>query len=141
MNSASSDVVEWRERDSAEECDVNPGEIAVGAGEVVELSLLADPEDAVGHDAHQENDEARGEFDQGAPEIVLGVDGFGGGDAEVEDEQGHGDGEEAVAEGGEAFDTLSGNAVVEGVHRKEFSGWWENYQELGATGRGRLKLG
>ena len=72
---------------------------------------------------------------------MLGVNGGGGGYAEVEDEQGHGDGEEAVAEGGEAFDTLSGNAVVEGVHRKEFSGWWENYQELGATGRGRLKLG
>jgi len=98
---------------------VDPGEIAVGAGEVVELGLLADPENAVGHDAHEEDDEARGERDQGVPEIVLGVDGFGGGDAQVEDEQGHGDGEEAVAEGGNAFDTLSGNAVVEGVHRKE----------------------
>jgi len=40
------------------------------------------------------------------------VDGCGGGDAQVEDEQGHGDGEEAVAEGGDAFDTLPGNAVV-----------------------------
>ena len=98
---------------------MNPGEIAVGAGEVVELGLLADPENAVGHDAHQENDEARGERDEGVPEIVLGVDGFGGGDAQVEDEQGHGDGEEAVTEGGDAFDTLSGNAVVEGMHRKE----------------------
>jgi hypothetical protein len=113
---------EGRERDGAEECDVNPGEVAVGAGEVVELGLLADSEDAVGHDAHQEYDEARGEGEQGVPEIVLGVDGFGGGDPQVEDEQGHGDGEEAVAEGGDAFDTLSGNAVVEGVHRKEFNG-------------------
>jgi len=41
-----------RERDGAEECDVNPGEIAVGAGEVVELGLLAYPENPVGHDAH-----------------------------------------------------------------------------------------
>ena len=41
------------------ESDVNPGQIAVGAGEVVELSLLADPEDAEGHDAHQEDYEAR----------------------------------------------------------------------------------
>jgi len=101
---------------------LNPGEIAVGASEVVELGLLADPEDAVGHDAHQEYDKAWGERDQGVPEIVLGMDSFGGGDAEVEHEQGHGDREEAVTECGEAFDALSGNAVVQGVHRKEFSG-------------------
>ena len=41
------------EADGAEEGDVNPGKIAVGAGEIVELSLLADPEDAIGHYAHQ----------------------------------------------------------------------------------------
>jgi hypothetical protein len=28
---------------------VNPGEIAIGAGEVIQLRLLADPEDAEGH--------------------------------------------------------------------------------------------
>ena len=44
------------------------------------------------------------------------------GDAEIENEKSHGDGEDAVAECGEAFDALSGNTVVEGVHRKEFSG-------------------
>ena len=48
-------------------------------GEVVELGLLADPEDAVGHDAHEEDDEARREDDERAAEIVLGVDGLGGG--------------------------------------------------------------
>jgi hypothetical protein len=56
-----------------------------------------------------------------AAEIVLGVDGFGGGDAEVEDEQRHGDGEDAVAEGGDAFHALTGNTVVEGVHPTKFS--------------------
>ena len=56
------------------------------------------------------------------PEIALGVNGFGGRDAEVEYEQGHGNGEDAVAKGSEALDALSGNTVVEGVHRKEFSG-------------------
>ncbi len=50
---------ERRETDGAEEADVDPGEIAVGAGEVVELGLLADPEDAVGHDAHEKDDYAR----------------------------------------------------------------------------------
>ena len=51
-----------------------------------------------------------------AAEVVLGVDSFGGGDAKIEDEQGHGDGEDAVAEGGDAFDALTCNAVVEGGH-------------------------
>ena len=40
---------------------MNPGEVAVGAGEVVELSLLADPENSVGHDAHKEDEQARRE--------------------------------------------------------------------------------
>jgi hypothetical protein len=31
---------------------VNPGEIAVGAGKMIELRLLADPEDAKRHHAH-----------------------------------------------------------------------------------------
>jgi len=100
---------------------VNPCEVAVGAGEVVELSLLADPEDAEGHDAHEEDDEARCECEEDLAEVVLGVNSFGGGDAEVENEQGHGHGEDAVAEGGEAFDVLTGNAVVERVHQREFS--------------------
>ncbi len=100
---------------------MDPGEIAVGAGEVVELSLLADPEDAVGHDAHEEDEQARSECDEGAAKVVLGVDSFGGGDTEVEDEEGHGDGEDAVAEGSDAVDILTGNAVVEGAHPREFS--------------------
>jgi hypothetical protein len=49
------------------------------------------------------------------------VDGFASGNVEIENEQSHGDGEDAVAKCGEAFDTLSGNTVVEGVHRREFS--------------------
>ncbi len=116
---------EWSEADGAEEADVDPGEIAVGAGEVVELSLLADPEDAVGHDAHEEDEQARGECDERAAKVGFGVNGFGGGDAEVEDEQGHGDGEDAVTEGGDAVDALTGNTVVERVHPREFSiGVW-----------------
>lgn len=110
---------EWSERNGAEEGDVNPGEIAVGASEIVYLSLLADPEDAVGHDAHEKDDEARRKDDERAAEVVLGVDGLGGGDAEVENEQGHGDGEDAVAESGDALDVLTGNTVVERVHPKE----------------------
>jgi hypothetical protein len=110
-----------READGAEKTDVNPCQIAVGAGEVVELGLLADPEDAVGHDAHQEDEQARGECDERAAKVVLGVDGFGRGDTKVETEQGHGDGEDAVAERRDALDALTGNTVVERVHPRESS--------------------
>jgi len=47
------------------------------------------------------------------------VDGFCGGDAKVEDKQGHGNGKDTVTESGEAFDALSGNTVVERAHRNE----------------------
>jgi hypothetical protein len=63
---------------------VHPGKVTIGASEVVELGLLADLEDAVGHDAHEEDNEARGKRDEDAAEIVLGVDGFGGWHAEIE---------------------------------------------------------
>lgn len=64
------------------------------------------------------------------PEIALGVDGIGGGNAKIEDEEGHGYGENAVVEGGEALDVLSGNAVLEGRHRREFTGISESSKEI-----------
>ncbi|HEY6369787.1 MAG TPA: hypothetical protein VIX37_04355 [Candidatus Sulfotelmatobacter sp.] len=45
------------------------------------------------------------------PELALGVNGFAARDAKIEYEKRHGDGEDAIAEGGQAFDALSGNAV------------------------------
>ena len=123
----------WRETDGAEEADVDPGEIAVGAREVVELGLLADPEDAIGHDAHEEYEQARRERDQQAAKVVFRVNSFGGGDAEVEDQERHSDGEDAVAEGGDALHTLTCNAVVQGVHPREFSigiGVWREVRWL-----------
>ncbi len=35
--------------------------------------------------------------DEGVAEVLFGVNGFGGGDAEIEDQQGHGYSEDAVA--------------------------------------------
>ena len=49
------------------------------------------------------------------------MNGSGSGDAEVEDKQRHGDGEDAVAERGDAFYALTGNTVVGGVHLTKFS--------------------
>jgi hypothetical protein len=40
-------VVNGVRETGADEGDVNPGQIAAGAGKLIELSLLPDPEDAV----------------------------------------------------------------------------------------------
>lgn len=109
---------------------MNPGEVSVGAGDVVELRLLADPENAVGHDAHQKNQNSRREHDQVLPEIALGVDSFGGRDPEIEHEQRHGYGEDAVAERGEALHAFSCNLVVQRVHRRESSGLQSSEQNF-----------
>ena len=100
---------------------MDPDEIAVGAGEVVELSLLPDPENAVGHDAHEKDDEARRKGDEDTAKVVLGVNGFRRWHAKVEDKQGHRHGEDAVAEGCEAVHVLTCNTIVERMHPKEFS--------------------
>ena len=48
--------------------------------------------------------------------FALAVDLRGRGDVEVEYEQGHGDGEDAVTERGEAVEVAALDAVVEGGH-------------------------
>ena len=46
------------------------------------------------------------------------MDGVAGEDVEIEHEESHGHGNDAVTQGGEALDALSGNTVVQRVHRK-----------------------
>lgn|ERR1035437_2178041 len=46
-----------RDRNHEQEGDVNPGKTPVGTGEMVELSLLADPKNAEGHKAHHVHEE------------------------------------------------------------------------------------
>lgn len=111
---------------------MNPGQIAVGAGKVIELRLLSDPENAVGHHAHQKNDEARQERNQRMPEIALGMNGFAGGHTQIENEQGHRYREDSVAQRCKAFYALSGNTVVEGWHRMKFNGLWKQGQNRDA---------
>lgn len=91
---------------------MHPCKAAVGAGEVVELRLLADPENAESEEAHHVHDQWRSERDQRVQEVAFGVDRFRGGDAEVEDEQRHGHAEDAVAESGQALEALAGDLVV-----------------------------
>ena len=85
-----------------------------------ELRFLANPENAEGDKAHKIREQARREEEDGVPEIAFAVNGFGGGDAEVENEQSHRKGENSVAESGETLDTASGVAIVIG-HGAQFS--------------------
>ena len=54
------------------------------------------------------------------PQIALGVNAIIGEHAKIEDEQRHGDGKDAIAER-DTSNALSGNRVVEGLHRKKSS--------------------
>src|SRR5579872_2726279 len=100
---------------------MNPREIAVCAGKLVELRLLAHPENAIGHDAHQIHDEPRRERHQRVPQVVLGMNRFRRRNAQIEHQQRHGNGENSVTQRGETFDALSGNTVVERRHTTKSS--------------------
>jgi hypothetical protein len=55
------------------------------------------------------------------PQAAFGVDALACRHMEVQHQQGHGDGENTVAERGETLHILTGNTVVKRVHLKEFS--------------------
>jgi len=57
------------------------------------------------------------EGQQKMPKIALAVNRAGRGNTQVENQQRHGHGEDAVAQRSEPFDALACNAVVEGQHR------------------------
>jgi len=111
----------WGGGHTAQERNVDPDKIAVRAGEVVELSLLPNPENAISHNAHEKNNEARRERNEDTAKVVLGVNGLGRGDAKVEYEQSHRHGKDAVTQGSQTVDVLTCNTVVERMHPKEFS--------------------
>ena len=46
------------------------------------------------------------------PQVVLTVNDVGSGYPEIEHQQGHGDGENAIAQGGESFHVLARDFVV-----------------------------
>ena len=88
----------------------------VAALKFVELHLLAGPEDAQRQKAHQPCDNLRHHRGEGVPEIFFTVDSIARGAVQFEDKQGHGDGEDAVAEGCETLDFLGCELVVRDSH-------------------------
>ena len=57
---------ERHEGDGEEEAEVDPGEVAGAVADVVELGLLAGPEDAQGEEAHEVGDPLGAEGAEGA---------------------------------------------------------------------------
>jgi hypothetical protein len=72
-------------------------EVAIGALEVVELGLLASPENAESEEAHEVGNELGSEGQQGAVKLVFAVHCVAERDVQVENQQGHSDREDAVA--------------------------------------------
>src|SRR5664279_509106 len=99
---------------------MDPGEAAVGAPQVIELGLLAYPENAQDHEAHHVHQQAGREAEKGVPEIMFAVDRFRSWGAKIECEQGHRDREDAVAQGGEALGAVARDPVVVGRYRVGF---------------------
>lgn len=97
---------------------MSPCEISVGTFDVIELSLLADPENSEGEKAEEIDEELRSERGHGAEKIVFGTNGFAGRGAEFEEKQSHRNGEDAVAESGEALDGSACDGVVAWHGRK-----------------------
>lgn len=79
-----------------EKSEVNPGEVTVGTADVIELSLLADPENSEGQEAEEINEKLGGERRHAAKQIVFGVNGFTRWSVEFEEEESHSH-EDAVA--------------------------------------------
>ena len=107
---------ERHEGDGEEKAEVDPGEVAGALADVIELGLLAGPEDAEGEKAHAVGHPLWAECAEGGGKFAFAVNLRGGGDVEVEDEERHGHGKDAIAEGCEALEIAALDAVVEGGH-------------------------
>ena len=111
---------ERHQRDGEEKAEMNPGEVARAFADVVELGLLAGPEDAQGEKAHAVGDPLRAQCGRALRAVRLGVHLGGGGDVQVEHQQRHGHGKDAVAQRGQPFHVAALDAVVEGGHGNAF---------------------
>ena len=95
---------------------MQPREVAVGAGELAELGLLAEPEDAERHQGEQPRREPRRRGGERADERSLRADVGGVGRMEVEHQHSRREGENAVAQPRDPARLAAGQAVVVGLH-------------------------
>src|SRR3984885_16325416 len=95
---------------------MDPGEMAIAVGKRVELCLLAIPENSQGHEAQHVADQLGRGFRQGVPKLPLAVNQLARRHMEIQYQQRHGYGEEAVTEGREPLQASTGNLVVRRRH-------------------------
>ena len=91
---------------------MNPGQVARAFFQMIELRLLAGPEDAEGEKAHAIGDPLRAQSFERYQQFALAVHLRGRGNVHVQHQQRHGHGKDAVAQGGQAFEAASLNPVV-----------------------------
>nr|WP_170220553.1 hypothetical protein [Xylanimonas allomyrinae] len=85
---------ERHEGDGEQECEHEPHQGVVGAFEELALGAVAEPEGAEGH----EGERVRAELGQAFAELRPQLGGGPLGDADLEHDDGHDDGEDAVGE-------------------------------------------
>src|SRR6185295_18968664 len=90
---------------------VKPCEVAIGAVEMVEMRLLADPEYAERHEAEQICEKARPEAPDGRYQAGLGCDSFVSRDVDLHHDHRQRDREQTVAERSDSLDTGPCNSV------------------------------
>ena len=78
---------------------------------MVEQRLLPDPENAQRHQAHQPGHQARRQRGERCPKLGFRMNAGAVGNMDIEYQHGHGKGENAVAESGDAAKILSRDAV------------------------------
>src|SRR5438105_11710922 len=91
---------------------MNPRKTSVRAGEIVELGLLAYPENAQRQKAHHVHEQTRREQNQGVAQITLVVYGFSRRNSKIEYEQGHSDREHTITQRSKPLCALSRNLIV-----------------------------
>src|SRR5437868_15001028 len=77
---------------------MEPGEIAIGGGEVVDLDLLRVPEDPERQEAQQVGHEPRTEREHRVPQVLLRSDRSRTGYVDLEHDEGHPDPEDTIGE-------------------------------------------
>src|SRR5580704_2757880 len=107
---------ERHESNQKKKRQVNPGEVALGALEVVELRLLAHPKNAKSQKAHQINQELWREVGKRGTQIAFAANQLLRGHMKFQQKQSHGHAKDTIAQRREAFHALAGNGVVRGLH-------------------------
>src|SRR6266699_6545881 len=121
---------------------MDPREIAIASREMVELRLLADPENTERQKTHDISEQARRKLDQSVPQNLLGlnrpthpqrllaVNHSTHRDVQVEHKQSHRDGEDPVTQSCQSFETLPRNPVVNCAHLSSPTSQWRSCLSL-----------